>query len=181
MDGKAKLSSYSYIAPSNTTAVVLEVEGNKSEELGAIRDGELVFSLDPEKKKRSLNANAYFHVLVNRIADKIGASKPYTKNYLIGRYGQYMVAGGEIVLLKTQLEPELMEEREDIHVSINGYEYDEDGVKWNRYIVFEPTHTYSSEAMQKLIQGAVEEAKDLGIETLTPEELQRLVGNWQSQ
>ena len=40
------------------------------------------------RKKRSLNANAYFHVLVGKIAEKNHTSKAFTKNLLMARYGQ---------------------------------------------------------------------------------------------
>ena len=41
-------------------------------------------------RKRSLNANAYFHVLVGKIAEaqKPPISKARAKNILLGRYGQ---------------------------------------------------------------------------------------------
>ena len=39
---------------------------------------------DKHKKKRSLDANAYFHVLVGKIADAMIISKPRCKNILVG-------------------------------------------------------------------------------------------------
>ena len=41
------------------------------------------------KQKRSLNANAYFHLLVGKMADKLNISKQAVKNTMIIRYGQY--------------------------------------------------------------------------------------------
>ena len=42
--------------------------------------------IKPFHKKRSLSANAYFHVLVTKIAEKVGTSKAEAKNLMIGRY-----------------------------------------------------------------------------------------------
>ena len=38
------------------------------------------------RQRRSLDANAYFHVLVDKLADKLGISKPRCKNLMIGRW-----------------------------------------------------------------------------------------------
>jgi hypothetical protein len=43
----------------------------------------------PHREKRSLNANAYFHVLSGKIAEKLGTSLTHEKNRLIREYGQY--------------------------------------------------------------------------------------------
>lgn len=48
----------------------------------------LSIAIKPFRKKRSLSANAYFHVLVTKIAEKVGTSKAEAKNLMIGRYGQ---------------------------------------------------------------------------------------------
>ena len=54
----------------------------------------------------------------------------------------------------------------------------EGGVAFNCYIVFKQTHLMDSKEMSRLIEGTVQEAQNLGIETLTPDELERLKGAW---
>jgi hypothetical protein len=40
------------------------------------------------------------------------------------------------------------------------------------------SHTYDSREMSRLIDGTVSEAKELGIETLSPAELERMKQQW---
>jgi hypothetical protein len=43
-----------------------------------------------------------------------------------------------------------------------------------------PSHLYDSKEMNALIAGTVDEAKELGIEVLTPDELERMEMKWKS-
>ena len=45
-----------------------------------------------------------------------------------------------------------------------------------KYLIYKETHTLDSAEMATLIDGTIEEAKQLGIETLTPIELENLKG-----
>jgi hypothetical protein len=47
-----------------------------------------------------------------------------------------------------------------------------------RVAVMRGSHTYDTREMSRLIDGTVEEAKELGIETLTPEQLERMKASW---
>ena len=58
--------------------VTFEVDG--IDELRGMEDKELTIRVTRKANKRSLNANAYFHVLVGKIADKLTISKAKCKN-----------------------------------------------------------------------------------------------------
>ena len=51
-------------------------------------EGDVSINVKKVRGKRSLNANAYFHLLVGKIAEKNRTSKAFTKNLLMARYGQ---------------------------------------------------------------------------------------------
>ena len=53
----------------------------------------------------------------------------------------------------------------------------EDGL--DMYLFFKRTSELTKDEMNRLIQGTVDEAKALKIETLTPAEIERMVGKWQ--
>lgn len=124
-------------------------------------------------QKRSLDANAYFHVLVGKIADNRKISKALCKNILLGRYGQREMQGDKPVVISVVSEVDMME-REDIHTVAIGYG-NVGGKEFTHYAVVRGSHTYDSKEMSILIDGTVNEAKDLGIETLPPEELARMM------
>lgn len=130
------------------------------------------------RKKRSLDSNSYFHLLVGKIADNMGISKTRCKNIMIGRYGQQeFLDDGQQVILKTNIGVNKMLEQEFLHCWPCGCKT-ENGSEVVFYKVFRGSHTYDSKEMSILIDGAVSEAKDLGIETLPPAELERLNRLW---
>ena len=141
-------------------------------------EGELNIAAKKIRGKRSLNANAYFHLLVGKIAEKNHTSKAFAKNLLMARYGQEEIINGERYIISA-LSSIPMSEREDIHTKVVGYGYVKDK-EFTHYCVLKPTHEYDSAEMSALIDGAVEEAKALGIQTITPNEIERMKQLWKA-
>lgn len=134
---------------------------------------EVDIEIKEHREKRSLNANAYFHKLVDELRQKLRISFAACKNQLITSYGQIEYIGDVPATIKTNIEPERMREVETLHcMSISVA--DEEGVYW--YRVYRGTHTYDTKEMSILIDGTIEECKTQGIETMTPNELMRLKG-----
>ena len=52
--------------------------------------------------------------------------------------------------------------------------------EFTHYCILKPTHEYDSAEMAALIDGTVEEAKELGIPTITPNEIARMKELWKS-
>ena len=50
-------------------------------------------------RDRSLDANAYFHVLVGKIAEVMDCSKVFIKNKMIAEYGQYEKINGKLITI----------------------------------------------------------------------------------
>jgi hypothetical protein len=89
MECKAYVKDISRDIRSNRINLLITVEGADLTFFEKVKeDMALLLSLVKWKEKRSLTANAYFHVLVGKIADELKESKPYVKNLLISRYGQ---------------------------------------------------------------------------------------------
>lgn len=130
--------------------------------------------------KRSLNANKYFHLLVGKIADahKPPISKARAKNMMLGKYGQRELIddGPLIISVKSKVD---MLEREDIHCVAAGYGFAND-TEFTHWAVIRGSHTYDNREMSILIDGTVEDAKELGIETLSPAEIERMKALWNS-
>lgn len=127
-------------------------------------------------QRRSLNANAYFHVLVGQIAEKLKISKPRAKNMLLGRYGQRELTDSGQVIISVLSKIDMLE-REDIHCVPVGYATLNDK-EFTHYAVIRPSHTYDNVEMAALITGTVDEAKELGIPTETPDEIARMKALW---
>ena len=125
-------------------------------------------------QRRSLDANAYFHVLVGKIADALTISKARTKNILICKYGQpQLLPDGNIMVYRTNAPEDFMCAQEAIHCIPVKYE---DNATF--YKVYRGSHTYDTKEMSILIDGTVADAKELGIETMTPAELAEMKERW---
>jgi len=128
------------------------------------------------RKKRSLNANAYFHVLVNKIARALGDSDEATKKSLVLNYG--VVAKDKNGLNVGFKLPESVDV-ETIYPYVKQFDTRQEGkVKFNCYLVYKGTHEMDTAEMAKLIDGAIEVARELGVETDTPEQLARYKETW---
>jgi hypothetical protein len=146
-------------------------------------DSKVLWDLSPHfnKKKRSLDSNAYFHVLCDKLRQKLGMSMARCKNHLIADYGQIMyLEEGVPLIYKTNAPEDFMNELETIHTKCVKIT-EEFGKPVYFYRVYRGSHTYDSEEMAKLIQGTIEECKIQNIETATPEELAHMQALWKAK
>ena len=154
--------------------VTFSIDANDIE----LPEGLLDITAEKHRKKRSLNANSYFHVLVQKIASAIGASNTEVKNRLIRDYGAFDYIDGSIptIRMNAVFEDDMLK-REDMHFKPIGREWAND----REQVIFalmRGSHTYDTEEMARLIDGTVSEAKELGIETITPEQIERMKAAW---
>ena len=153
---------------SNT--LVLEVDEPPQMDAGTIVD----VDIKVHRNRRSRDANAYFHVLVDKLRQKLNISFTACKNMLITSYGQIDFIDDIPATVKTNIPPEYMREQETPHMKL--IQIDEDCVFW--YRVYRGSHTYNTAEMAILIDGTVQECKEQGIETATPNEIAKMVQLW---
>lgn len=144
-------------------------------------EGELNIEIKKHSGHRSLNANAYFHKLVGLIADAMNPpiSKAKCKNMMMARYGQREIIDGQFAKFSSEVGPESLLEVEYVHLSFIGIG-EANNKTFYHYAVLKPTHLFDSKEMSILIDGTVEEAKQLGIQTKSPDEIERMKALWKS-
>ena len=137
------------------------------------QDKEKVFEIKEHKVKRSLNANAYCWVLMNKIADAIKSTKEEV-------YREYIKNKGIFRLIT------MNKEATDTFIRV----WQEKGLGWicdtseSKYegmvdvVAYYGTSSYNTKQMANFIDYVVDEAKNLGIETLPPDEIERLKSLW---
>jgi hypothetical protein len=120
--------------------------------------------------KRSLDSNAYLWVLLDKMAQVLHSEKDDLYLTMLGRYGVFTH-----IIVKPDAEERIKQEYKLVRslgsVLINGQK----GVQLQCYF---GSSTYDTKEMSVLIDGVVNECKDLGIETLTPDELERMGVAW---
>lgn len=129
------------------------------------------------KNRRSLQANAYFHLLAGKIAEAIHAGNDETKERLVLEYGvqKYDENGDPLwFVVKQGADPHTRSKYPKWFALV-----DVKGIPSDAYIEYKETHLMDSAEMHRLINGTISEAKELGIETLTPADLERMMVEWQ--
>lgn len=156
-----------------TNKPVLMLEINERNDFELIVDDlkdkdRLSIEVKPYRERRSLNANAYAWSLIGQIADIVRAGKDEIYLKLLKRYGQ-----SELISVLS-------------HVPIGNYVkyYEEagesklNGKMFTHYRVFKGSSEFDTREMSIFIDGVVSEAKDLGIQTETPNQLAEMKARW---
>jgi hypothetical protein len=148
--------------------------------ISTLTDKPLICEITEKKDKRSKDANAYAWTLMSRIAEAISVPKaPITKeDVYIEMVKKYSTAFTHVIIkpeavsqFKATCAKSHMYVDELTSVKVNGKE----GIQLR---VYYGSSTYDTKQMSRLIDGIVSEAKELGIETETPDELARLKQEW---
>ncbi len=181
MDLTGKIAGINIDVASGKLNIVFQV----NEDMKAVTDElrslvsceKLALALKKWKKKRSLDANAYYWVLVSKMASKLRTSKEEVHNQMLRRYGQPMKEDDGTAVILSVLDTIDLSKAEDIHVKPIGHGTVQ-GKTFTHYLLLRGSHTYDTKEMSILIDGVVSEAREMGIETLPPDELERMLAAW---
>ena len=144
----------------------------------ATQPQDTMWDLSEHKEKRSLDSNAYFHVLCDKLRQKLCISMARCKNHLIADYGQIQYIDDVPMIYKTNAPEDFMMELETIHTKLVKIA-EENGKPTFFYRIYRGSHTYNSMEMAKLIEGTIQECKAQEIETATPLELAHMQELWE--
>lgn len=179
MEFRGQFKEYSRDYLNGTGTVAFTIQTINPEHLQNIVGKELRIVAKEYREKRSLSANAYFHVLCDKLRQKLGISMARCKNHLIASYGQFEMIGDEPMIYKTNASEDYMMELETLHTKCVRIT-EEKGKKVYFYRVYRGSHTYNVPEMNLLIKGTVQECEIQGIEVLTPQEIDRMVKAWKA-
>lgn len=153
--------------------LVIVLNGANRHELESLEQGkDYRIKLSKWTEKRSLNANAYAFVLCTKIAQAIGSSKDEVYEQMLQAYGTVdedfppitVIAGADMSITKEhwlRIDTRKVGEKDfDCYLRIKG------------------SSEMDKKEMAHFIDGIVFECKQLGIETLPPDELERLKEQW---
>lgn len=128
----------------------------------------LSIKIDKYREKRSLNANSYAWKLLTEIANAMRLSKEDVYFQMLKEYGQ-----SELISVKA-------------HIPIGEYvKYCEEvgestlnSTLFKHYRVYKGSSEFDKREMAIFIDGVVQEAQSLGIDTRTPDEIANLKSLW---
>lgn len=134
------------------------------------------YEIEKKKKKRSLDANAYFFTLADKLSERLNIPKTDIYRNYIKEIGGV----SETVCVKNEAVEKLCE----------GWKHN--GLGWQtdtmpskisgctNVILYYGSSTYNTEQMSRLINLVVEDCKVQGIETRTPDEIANMLSLWES-
>lgn len=170
MDIRCKIKDLQFSINGNQV-LSLELQGDFRKSFNELDGKELIANIKPYKEKRSKDANAYMWVLCEKLAQNQGISKDDVYRNAIREVGIFkdfpnmskdeastlQIAWGMIGTGWLSEQVDYMPDGE--HVLIRCYY---------------GSSTYNSKQMSRLIDYIVTDCKAVGIETMTPAELERL-------
>lgn len=152
--------------------VTFEIDGDFREEADRLKGCELDIEVKKHRKRRSLDANAYFWVLCSRLAAAVRQPKEDVYKACIRDVG----GNFEVVCVQECAVEKLR----------SGWEHN--GLGWVtetapsklsgcvNVMLYYGSSTYDGAQMARLIDNIVQDCRAVGIETMTPDELARLDG-----
>ena len=122
----------------------------------------LSVEIKKHREKRSISANKYFWLIVNKIAVVLKTDKDSVYLMLLKRYGvsTYMTANKKAY-------ERIKEQWRTVEIVDEKQQQGQDIVK---LLCYYGSSTYTTKEFSHLLDGVISEAKELDIETITPQE-----------
>ena len=146
----------------------IEIDSDIREEYDKLKDKEkLRIRIVQYRKKRSLDANAYYWTLLTKFADVIGLSNPEAHNMMLRGYGQSEIFDGRAVYVTipdTEEAEKKVNNATDYHLApTSQVRKGNDDVLYRTYRLLRGSRTYDTKEMSRLIDGLVTCCKEAGI------------------
>lgn len=141
------------------------------EAIEALKDIDLTIKAAKKRNKRSLDANAYGWALMQKLAEACHTDKWTIYLRCLQRYSRKFT---HIIVKEKAVEAAMDAFRTCVdlgEVSVNGQ-------AGHQLQVYFGSSTFDTKEMSVFLDGIVSECKELGIETATPDELERMKATW---
>lgn len=160
-DGREWIITFS--TPENFSQMFDELDGK-----------EVSIEIKQARKQRSLNANGYAWILIDKIAEKTGLRKSDVYRHAIKEIGGV----SDTICVQDKAVDRLREGWEK-----NGLGWQTDVLKskvpgCTNVVLYYGSSVYDTKQMASLIDSLIQDAEALGIPTLNDEQAQRMLGKW---
>ena len=135
------------------------------------------YEIREKRERRTLTQNAYYWRLLTEVADKMRMSKAEAHNRMMRDYGrEWQVDGGGVAVWRPNSDEvdRAMLRNETLHFKPTDKTTVRENVVYRLWVLLKPSHEMTTEEMSVLVDGLVQEAQALDIETLSPRELEEI-------
>lgn len=144
-----------------------------------LKDKLLTITFKQYKEKRSNDANAMYWSLIGKLAKTLGISNPEAHNKMLCLYGQpENIGGGKWyqTVPDDEKSERMISQSTTYHLKpTSDVRKGNNGVDYRTYVIMRGSHTYDTAEFSALLNGLIEECKALGIDTESPEEVERML------
>lgn len=144
-------------------------------DLSKLLDCEVDVEIKKHREARSISANNYAWLLMGKIKNVLGTSDDEVYHIMLTRYGQNRLdENGVVKTFSTQFD---LDGYEKIHSAPIG-KSELNGKEFIHYRMIKGSSEYDSKEMSEFLNGVVEEAKELDIETKPEAEIKSMMEAW---
>lgn len=137
--------------------------------------------IDVKRQKRSLDANGYYYALATQCAAKKGITLAEYHNRNLAELGIAWTDSENRKHWILQKDDDWWLKQLETHFCPTDRTEDRNGVSYRWFYLLKPSRFFDTKEMSLLIDALVQDAKTLGVETMTPDELERLKQQWQQR
>ena len=154
--------------------VTISTPENISELYDALSEKEISFEIKQSRRGRSLSANAYAWVLIDKIAERTGVKKTDVYRHAIKEIGGV----SDTICVMDKAVDRLRE-----GWAKNGIGWQTDTIQskvegCTNVILYYGSSVYDSKQMAQLIDSLIQDAEALGIPTISDAEAEKMLGSW---
>lgn len=143
--------------------------------VGEMKNKPYIATIKEYRKHRSLDANAYFWTLCGKLALKIGISV----NEIYREYIKNIGGNFAVIQIRDDLKEAWIKNWESHGIGWVCEDLGESSEGYSNIATYYGSSTYDSRQMSRLIDMVVQDCKEQGIETLTPNELALMKSRWE--
>ncbi|HPF55348.1 MAG TPA: hypothetical protein PLV03_02295 [Clostridiales bacterium] len=174
---KSKIKDLTFDRDGNTI-VSFTIQGDHSAEFDKYADKDIDLTIKAFTKRRSLDANAYAWVLIGKIAAALKLTTEEVYRSIIREIG----GNSEIIAVRNDAVQTWIKAWTSHGIGWQTEIFnDKRGDGFTDIMCWYGSSVYDSRQMSALLEQIITEAKQLGIETMTPREIAELEKQWEAR
>jgi hypothetical protein len=174
MKAKCRIKDFAKSIHGNRVLSLDILSGMNEQELNELNDRDLSIDIKQWRERRSLDANAYFWVLCDRLSEVTGRGKSEIYRDEIRDIG----GNSETVCVMDKAVDKLRSAWEKNGLGWQTETFDSKLDGCTNVTLYYGSSAYDKAQMARLIDNVVQDCKAVGIETMTPDQLDRLKEEW---
>lgn len=167
--------------PKHSVEILLETDEDVMQDLTQIMLSDVSIELKKWSDKRTLTANSYYWELLGQLARKLKLSNAELHNRMLRDYGQYMLIANRPIRVEI---PDTDEAEKQVmldsvtHLYPTSQTVEHPDGTYRVYLMLKGSSKMDKEEFGYLLENLIDECKDQGITTETPDEIARLMALW---